>query len=68
MEKSRIETIKEVIDVWNSNSNLLLENSISFEQILYLALNQQRTDLDEYEYTSGNIDEEEDEDSEDSEE
>jgi len=45
MENNRIETIKEVIDVWNSNSNLLLENSVNFRELLFLALNEPKLEF-----------------------
>jgi hypothetical protein len=62
MEKSRIETIKEVIEVWQTNSTLFLENSFDFKDLLSLALNEPRLDYSEAEDYS---DEEEEEDSED---
>jgi hypothetical protein len=45
MENNRIETIKEVIDVWNSNSSLLLENSVNFRELLFLALNEPKLEF-----------------------
>ena len=62
MEKSRIETIKEVIEVWQTNSTLFLENSFDFKDLLSLALNAPKLEF------SDEIDEDYSDDEEDSDE
>ena len=45
MENNRIETIKAVIEVWQTNSTLFLENSFDFKDLLFLALNEPKLEF-----------------------
>ena len=66
MEKSRIETIKEVIEVWQTNSTLFLENSFDFKDLLFLALNAPKLEFsDEIDEDYSDDEEEDSEDLED---
>jgi len=66
MEKSRIETIKDVIEVWQTNSTLFLENSFDFKDLLFLALNAPKLEFsDEIDEDYSDDEEEDSEDLED---